>query len=65
MATYSGKFIEEGVRAPRFLSHMESEFPANYPEIRRRICREEEAIFGGADRGGVEAGRAGGYRWGS
>jgi len=40
-------------------------FPVDFPDLRRRICHEEEMVFDGADRRGVEAGRAGiaYYRW--
>lgn len=34
-------------------------FPADFPDLRRRICHEEETVLDGADRRSVEVGRAG------
>src|SRR5207247_9579638 len=47
------------LRAPQFLIHFESEFPAQSLNREKEICPEEEAIFCGADGGGGEASREG------
>src|SRR5436309_10943696 len=47
------------LRAPQFLIHFESEFPAESLNREKEIWPEEEAIFCGADGGGGEASRYG------